>query len=302
MADPAGGAWSIETLTQQIADKAWAFFQQIEGKGGIAAALASGFVQGEIAKVMAERDKAIAKRKAPLTGVSEFPNILETPVQRPAINVADVLAEVEKRTAAGAKAAASSLRSLGTEVSTEAVEKALASGASFDAVVAAFGGRPTEVAPLPKRRLSDGFERLRDASSAYRAKTGQFPTIFLANLGPVAKHTGRASFSKNFFEAGGIQTLGNDGFSQIEACIKAYKESGARIAILCSADPLYEELVPTFAPALKAAGVETLYLAGSPGEKKAEYDAAGVDDYIFMGGDVLGKLTSQLVRLGVIEK
>ena len=302
MADPAGGAWSIETLTDEVADKAWAFFQEIEGKGGIAAALASGFVQGEIAKVMAERDKAIAKRKAPLTGVSEFPNILEIPLERPAPDLTDVLAEVEKRTAAGVQAAASSLRSLGPEVSTEAVEMALASGASFDAVMAAFGGQPTEVAALPKRRLSDRFERLREASVAYKAKTGHFPTIFLANLGPVAKHTGRATFSKNFFEAGGIQALGNDGFSEVEGCVKAYRESGARIAILCSSDPLYEELVSTFAPALKAAGVETLYLAGSPAEKKAEYDAAGVDDYIFMGGDVLGKLTCQLVRLGVIEK
>lgn len=302
VADPAGGAWSIETLTEQIADKAWAFFQEIEGKGGIAASLVSGFVQGEIAKVMAERDKAIAKRKAPLTGVSEFPNILEIPVERPAPDVADVLAEVEKRTTAGVKAAASSLQNLATALSIDAVETALASGASFEAVAAAFGGQPTEIAALPKRRLSDRFERLRQASVAYKEKTGRFPAIFLANLGPVAKHTGRASFSKNFFEAGGIHALGNDGFSEVEACVKAYKESGARIAILCSADPLYEELVSTFAPALKAAGVETLYLAGSPGEKRAEYDAAGVDDYIFMGGDVLGKLTAQLVRLGVIEK
>ena len=71
---------------------------------------------------------------------------------------------------------------------------------------------------------------------------------------------------------------------------------------MCSSDRLYEELVPAFAPALKAAGAETLYLAGSPGDKKETYDAAGVDDYIFMGGEVLGALTAQLVRLGVIAK
>ena len=96
--------------------------------------------------------------------------------------------------------------------------------------------------------------------------------------------------------------LSNNGFSEVEACVAAYKESGARIAVLCSSDALYEQLVPLYAPALKAAGVETLYLAGSPGEKKALYDAAGVDDYIFLGGDVLSKLTEQLVRLGVLEK
>ena len=296
VADPAGGAWAIETLTQQMADKAWAFFQTIEGKGGIAAALASGFVQGEIAKTMDERDKAIAKRKAPLTGVSEFPNIMETALVRSSPE-----AEIAKRTAYGA-AAAAALQSLGTVLSTEAVDAALTGGAGFSDIVAAVSGPSAAVAALPKRRLSDRFERLRDAAAAYKARTGQDPAIFLANLGPISKHTGRASFAKNFFEAGGIKTLSNNGFSQVEACVSAYRESGARIAILCSSDVLYEQLVPLYAPALKAAGVETLYLAGSPGEKKALYDAAGVDDYIFLGGDVLTKLTDQLVRLGVLAK
>ena len=60
--------------------------------------------------------------------------------------------------------------------------------------------------------------------------------------------------------------------------------------------------MPTVAPALKAAGAETLYLAGSPGDNKGIYDAAGVDDYIFMGGEVLGTLTAQLIRLGVTAR
>jgi methylmalonyl-CoA mutase len=302
VADPAGGAFAFETLTQQMADKAWAFFQVIEGKGGIVAALTSGFVQGEIAKTMDERDKAIAKRKAPLTGVSEFPNILETALERPTPDMKGVLGEITKRTASGAKAASASLESLKTAVSTEAVEKALAAGAGFGDVVAAVSGPKVAVSALPQRRLSDRFERLRDAAVAHKVKTGQEPTIFLANLGPIAKHTGRATFAKNYFEAGGIKAPGNNGFSDVAACVAAYKESGATIAIMCSSDPLYEELVPTYAPALKAAGVKTLYLAGSPGEKKADYDAAGVDDYIFLGGDVLSKLTDQLVRLGVLEK
>jgi len=135
-----------------------------------------------------------------------------------------------------------------------------------------------------------------------KVKTGKLPSIFLANLGPVAAHTGRATFAKNFFEAGGIQAIGNNGFSDVEDCVKAFRDSGARIAILCSSDTLYPELAPTFAPALKAAGADTLYLAGAPGDKKEFYDAAGVDDYIFMGGDVLGTLTAQLIRLGVIAK
>jgi methylmalonyl-CoA mutase len=296
VADPAGGAWAIESLTDQVTDKSWAFFQAIEAKGGIAAALASGFVQDEIAKVMGERDKAIAKRKTPVTGVSEFPNILETAVERSAPDCG------VKAKAAPTAATAAALQQLKATALPLSAAEALAAGAGFDEVVAAFAGPAAEVAPLPIRRLSDSFERLREASIAYKAKTGAFPSIFLANLGPIAKHTARATFAKNFFEAGGIEALSTNGFSDVEACVAAFNACGARSAIICSSDALYEELIPVFAPALKAAGAETLYLAGSPGEKKETYDAAGIDDYIAMGGDVLGKLTAQLVRLGVVAK
>jgi methylmalonyl-CoA mutase len=295
VADPAGGAWSMETLTEQIADKAWAFFQEIEAKGGILAALQSGFVQDAIAATMAQRDKDIAKRKVPLTGVSEFPNIHEKPVVREQPDLAHAKAAIKGRIAK-AKAV-----DLGADP-VAAASAAVAAGAGFAAVVAASAKDGVMVKALPARHVADTFERLRDAASAFKEKTGAFPSIFLANLGPVAKHTGRASFAKNYFEAGGIEALSNNGFSDVDACVAAFKASGARIAVICSSDALYEEMVPTFAPALKAAGAETLYLAGAPGDHKDAYDAAGVNDYIFMGADVLGKLTAQLIRLGVIAE
>ncbi|MTJ82229.1 MAG: methylmalonyl-CoA mutase [Telmatospirillum sp.] len=293
--DPAGGAWSFERLTEEMAAKAWSFFQEIEGKGGIWAALQSGFIQETIGATMAERDKAIAKRRVPVTGVAEFPNILEAAVERPAPDLTEAFARTGARLGK-AGAAIDSLASL------EVVLGQIAKGAPFADVVRFSAGSGATVRPLVARHFADSFERLRDAAVAFKEKTGSLPTIFLANLGPVSKHTGRATFAKNFFEAGGIQALGNNGFSDVEACVAAWRSSGAKIAVSCSSDALYEELVPVYAPALKAAGVETLYLAGAPGEKKETYDAAGIDDYISLGGEVLGTLTAQLIRLGVLSK
>jgi len=71
--DPAGGAWTFENLTDELAAKAWALFQQVEAEGGMAAALASGKVAEMIAGVAAERAKRLATRKQPITGVSMFP-------------------------------------------------------------------------------------------------------------------------------------------------------------------------------------------------------------------------------------
>lgn len=81
--DPASGAGSIEALTEALEEKAWALFQRIEAaRSGpcfaMPAALDTGLLADEIAATRAARFKAIATRKTPLTGVSEFPNLAET--------------------------------------------------------------------------------------------------------------------------------------------------------------------------------------------------------------------------------
>jgi methylmalonyl-CoA mutase len=73
VADPAGGSWYIENLTDDLAKAAWSQFQAIEAKGGMAAALAAGYVQDEIAKTAAARDSNLATGRMELTGVSAFP-------------------------------------------------------------------------------------------------------------------------------------------------------------------------------------------------------------------------------------
>jgi len=71
--DPAHGAWYVEKLSDDLAKAAWALLQEIEAKGGMARALESGFIQGEIAKVAEARASDIAHIGAELTGVSAFP-------------------------------------------------------------------------------------------------------------------------------------------------------------------------------------------------------------------------------------
>ena len=39
-------------------------------------------------------------------------------------------------------------------------------------------------------------------------------------------------FAKNFYEAGGIEALGNDGFKDQAEMIAAFKKSGAKLACL----------------------------------------------------------------------
>ncbi|MDR1237653.1 MAG: methylmalonyl-CoA mutase family protein, partial [Propionibacteriaceae bacterium] len=71
--DPAGGAYFVESYTDQLAEKAWALFQQIEAAGGMISWMTSGEAAKAIDTVNAERAKRLATRKLPITGVSMFP-------------------------------------------------------------------------------------------------------------------------------------------------------------------------------------------------------------------------------------
>lgn len=306
--DPAGGSWYVENRTDELAKLAWGEFQAIERDGGIAAVLSSGAIAKAIAAVWTQREANLAKRRDPVTGVSEFPNIAEQPVEAAEVDLGQArklagerLAAIRAQAKAGSDAVAASLRQAGDAVVAKAVEQAT-QGATISALAAGLAGSAAGITPLPKHRLAEAFEAMRDASDAAMKANGARPKIFLANLGTIAQHNGRATFAKNFFEVAGIEAIGNNGFRDAAACAAAFKESGAKIAILCSADPVYEQMAGEVAPALKQAGCQYLFLAGAPGEKKDAYMQAGVDDFIFLGCDLLKTTTATLARLGVIEK
>ena len=74
VADPAGGAWFLETLTDRMARAAWAKFQAIEAAGGIIAALESGAPQADIAAAAAAEAEAVRSGARQILGVTKFRN------------------------------------------------------------------------------------------------------------------------------------------------------------------------------------------------------------------------------------
>jgi methylmalonyl-CoA mutase len=251
VADPVAGSGAIEDMTAKLCAAAWSQFQEIEAAGGAWAALERGLIQGKIAVVRAQRERAVARRKDTLTGTSDFPNLDETLPM--VLDVAPVAAPKEATVAL------------------------------------------TTVA-LPRIRLAEPFERLRDASDRMLAETGARPKIFLANLGKLADFTARATFARNFFEAGGIAAVTNDGFASHDAMATAFMASGAKLACLCSSDAVYEAEAAEAALAL--AGAAHIYLAGRPRVQEAAFKAAGVGTFVFVGCDVLATLVAAHDILG----
>src|SRR5207302_1560177 len=156
-----------------------------------------------------------------------------------------------------------------------------------------------EYAALPRIRLAEPFEKLRDAADRALASTGSRPKVFLANLGKLADFTARTLFAKNFFEAGGIEAVANDGFKNRDEMIAAFKGSGTTLACLCSSNKVYETEAVDAANALRAAGAIHIYLAGRPGELEAALKSAGVQDFVYAGCDVLAALREAQRQLGL---
>ncbi len=78
--DPAGGSYYVEKLTSDLSHAAWSLMQHIESEGGMASFLLSGKAQALVREKANARDRAINKRKDPITGVSSYANLSENAV------------------------------------------------------------------------------------------------------------------------------------------------------------------------------------------------------------------------------
>ncbi|RRD48986.1 methylmalonyl-CoA mutase small subunit [Arachnia propionica] len=123
--DPAGGAWYVESMTQQLSEKAWELFGQLD-EAGMAKAVADGTVAQQLAATNEARAQLLATRKLPLTGVSMFPNHTEEALERtprpeapklggiPLVRDSEVFEALRDRSAAASKRPTVLLACLGT--------------------------------------------------------------------------------------------------------------------------------------------------------------------------------------------
>jgi methylmalonyl-CoA mutase len=106
VADPAGGSYYVEWLTDALAHKGWELFQQVEAEGGYKKATAS--IEGALAESRAAKDKAFSSRRKTLVGVNNYPDLNETSVDpvevpRSVWRAASAFEEIRRKTEAHAR-------------------------------------------------------------------------------------------------------------------------------------------------------------------------------------------------------
>jgi methylmalonyl-CoA mutase len=313
--DPAGGSWYVEVITAELAKHAWAIFQEIEKLGGMAAALRAGFPQEAVAAVAAEKIKAVNRRRDSIVGVNQYANTKEQPLEVPPVNAEQfhrrrVQFITSHRTSFGDDANETVMKKLsqvfvlkGPELFAVCVE-AVAAGATLGEIsrgMRIHDTAPATITPVCLVRAAAAFERLRAATDRFTARTQNRPTVFLCNLGALKDYKARADFSRGFFACGGYEVISPAGFKTPEEAAKAFIDSKARIAVICSTDDNYPALVPPLAAAIRAQSPKAIIvLAGFPQAQVEAHKKAGVDEFIHVRAEAAELLTRFHHHLGIV--
>lgn len=169
VADPAGGSWYLESLTDSLARAAWELFRELERRGGMARCLTDGVVSEQVQASAASRQEAVAVGRELIIGASAFVEDASMSVPprqaEPAVSPEEAPAPAVHGQGEGGAALAALARSVTVPGALgELTERALAAaadgaaGAAIGGILAA-GEAPAVCPRLADFRLSEPYER-----------------------------------------------------------------------------------------------------------------------------------------------
>jgi methylmalonyl-CoA mutase len=285
VADPAGGSYYVETLTDSLAREAWKLFQKVEAKGGLLKAMQSGFVQQEIANSRRQKDEAIAARRLSLLGTNQYPDQDE--------HVLDMLEQDGNVTAlrtstSGVKPASSS-----AELARQFAD-GLTMGDCLAPSTTVFA-----VEKLSPYRGAEPFEALRLRTERHAAKTGRRPRVLLLEYGDVKMRKARVTFSMNFFAAAGFEIVPAFAEADPVAAAEVIAEQKPDLVVLCSADQQYPAMARPLIERLRQSKAVPVIVAGYPKADIEQLQRDGVADFIHVRSNALQVLTHWQQQLKV---
>jgi methylmalonyl-CoA mutase len=292
VSDPAAGSGGIEALTQALCEAAWSQFQEIEIAGGVFPALEQGLIQRKVAATRAARETSIARRKEVLTGATEFPNLHEAHVAvldaKPAPSTPSGEAAIKFDALSPMRLAApfERLRDRSDQILKDKGARPKVFLANLG-TPADFTARATFAKSLFETGGIEAVEFLPSREVPSPLPSGERPTPQGSGEGALASDRNPSPAPSPSAQE---RPLPMGEVKDFAALANAFKACGAALACLCSSDKIYAGQAAAAAEALQAAGAKHIYLAGRPGEQEAALRVAGVNDFVFAGGDALATL------------
>ncbi|WP_157796541.1 methylmalonyl-CoA mutase family protein [Bacillus sp. FJAT-45037] len=292
--DPAGGAWYVEHLTDELSKKAWSEFQQIEASGSMSEALDTGLIQEWIDATWEVRLKDVEQRKQTIVGVNQYANLNEQLLHENKhidhkVKVSDMEQTKELETTPTSFAEWIQAAKEGVDITN-----------LYQAFLKSNDAEPmVEVKKIPTRRLTERYEALREIGKKFSETTGQHAEVTIVGLGPLAKHKPRADFVTGYFRAGGFDVSTPVQGEELEAT------SLSDVVVICGTDESINEQAMSIIERIKKLSDHSqgrIYVAGKQSEDvRAMLDEAGVHDYIHVKSNHFEQLTELWEWKGGLE-
>ena len=225
--DPWGGSYYVETLTHELADKAWTLIQEVEALGGMAQAIETGLPKLRIEEAAARKQARIDSGQESIIGVNKYRLTADQQLQETAIEVLDIdndavresqiarlnhikatrdSTAVQAALAALTEAARASTGNL-LELAVVAARHRATLGEISDALEAAFGRHQATTRTVSgvyssEMNYDEEFEKARRAAEDFATREGRRPRLLVAKMGQDGHDRGAKIIATSFADVG----------------------------------------------------------------------------------------------------
>ena len=270
--DPLGGSYYIESLTQELVDKAWEIIERVESEGGMAKAVAAGWPKAMIEEAAAGRQARVDRGDDVIVGVNKYrlanEDLLETlEVDNAKVRegqIARINAVKAARDEAACQAALDALREGAKgkgnllELAVEAASARATLGEISQAMEDVFGRyatRPTPVKGVYAAPYEDDsrWAQVVDGVKAVERRLGRKPKLLVAKMGQDGHDRGANVIASAFGDMG-FDVVSGPLFQTPEETVVLALETGVDVVGASSLAAGHKTLIPELIRGLKEAG------------------------------------------------
>ena len=318
VADPWGGSWYVEKLTQDLVDRAWALIEEVEELGGMAKAIDAGLPKLRIEEAATRTQARIDSGRQTIVGVNTFRLEKEDPIEilkvdNSAVRAAQIArlqelraernqADVD-RTLAGLTQSAESGEGNLLALAIEAARAGATVGEMSDALEKIFGRHRASIKTVQgvyraeAGPMAEALDQVRALTDKFEQEEGRRPRILVAKIGQDGHDRGQKIISTAFADAGFDVDVGPL-FQTPEETARQAVENDVHIIGMSTLAAGHLTLVPALRKALADVGREDiLIIVGGviPEQDYAELYEAGATS-IFGPGTVITEAALDVVQ------
>ena len=275
--DPWAGSYYVESLTAEIAEKAWALIQEVEALGGMTKAIEAGIPKLRIEEAAARKQARIDSAQDIIVGVNKYRLDKEDPLhildvdnqmvrqqQIERLNQIKATRDTAKVKASLAKITESAQNG-GENLLSLAVEAArnrATLGEISDALEAVFGRYKAQIRSFSgvyskEIKNDESFEKAKQLADAFAKKEGRRPRIMIAKMGQDGHDRGAKVVATGYADVGFDVDIGPL-FQTPEEAAKQAVENDVHILGVSSLAAGHKTLVPQVIEELKKYGREDI--------------------------------------------